>query len=73
MNDDGNIYVRIDNLTFSVSAYHGPKKPKPNLPIGNVKAMMEAAKKSAAEWQEKTAPQRKKDSIKLAKAVVANI
>ncbi len=63
--------MRVGNLTFNLSAYHGPKEPQPDFAGLEVSQMLEAAKKQAKKWQLQTAPQRALDSEKLARALVA--
>ena len=70
---DGGVSVRVSNLTFNLSAYHGPTQPEAKLAGLNVNEMIEVAKKQAQEWETKTAPQRTQDSAKLAKAMIAEL
>lgn len=76
---EGNIYVRVDNLTFIVSAYKGAKAPPPDLTLPtdgksiDLKKITEESQIHAAQWARETAPQRKKDGSKLAKAIVARL
>lgn len=66
---DGNITVRIANLTFSVAAYQGTAMPTPNVQgLSDVKEIMRVVKAATAAWQRETLPQRRQDSTKLAKA-----
>lgn len=61
----GDLWVRVGNLIFTVSAYSGPEMPMPDeLSPG---AIMSASK----EWQKETMPQRKEAAVKLAKAAIA--
>ncbi len=72
--EDGSLWVRVSNVTFNLSAYHGPAKPEPSMAelTGlNVKEMIEAGNKHEQEWNTKSAPQRTKDSTKLARALIA--
>ncbi len=73
VNDGGTVYVRVGNLTFMVSAYKGPKEPKPDMQGVDLNQMVAIAKESAAKWAIETAPQRKKDGIRLARAIVDNL
>ncbi len=70
---EGTIYVRVDNVTFTVAAYKGSKQPQPALSGMDVKEMIAASSKHSQEWMEKTAPQRTKDGAKLAAAIVASL
>lgn len=72
VNADGNVYVRVDNLTFMVSAYYGPEAPPADIQgIRDIKQMMAAALENTEEWKAKTLPQRKRDAAKLARTIVA--
>lgn len=73
VNDEGNVYVRVDNLTFIVSAYKGAKAPPPDLKGIDLKQMAVVAKESAYQWASETVPQRKKDGTRLARAIVAGL
>ncbi len=73
VNDDGDVHVRVDNLTFIVSAYKGAKEPPLDLKGVDLKQMAVVAKESAKQWASETAPQRKKDGTRLAKAIVAGL
>lgn len=70
VSDEGTVYVRVDNLTFMVSAYKGPTAPPPDFQGADMQQMVEIGKKHAAEWAIETAPQRKADGIRLAGAIV---
>lgn len=71
--EDGAIYVRVSNLTFNVSAYKGASEPKIDFKGLNLKQVTEASKKHGADWSQKTAPQRKMNSIALAKVILAEL
>ena len=73
VNDDGSVYVRVDNLTFIVSAYKGAKAPPLDLKGVDLKQIAVVATENAKQWASKTAPQRKKDGIRLARAIVAGL
>ena len=73
VNDDGNVFVRVDNLTFIVSAYKGAKAPPPDLKGVDLKQMVAVATENANQWTRETAPQRKKDGTRLARAIVAGL
>lgn len=72
--EDGDLSIRVSNLTFNLSAYHGPAKPEVNvaeLAGLNVKELIAAGKKHEEDWGKKSASQRTIDSTKLAKALIA--
>ena len=73
VNNEGDVHVRVDNLTFIVSAYKGAKAPSLDLKGVDLKQMAAVAKESANQWASKTAPQRKKDGMRLAKAIVGGL
>lgn len=63
----GDLYVRVGNLNFTVSAYSGPGMTMPTeMKPGSILAASRA-------WQKDTLPQRKEDAIKLGKAVAASL
>lgn len=64
---DANVYVRLGNMIFRVSAYHGATKEEPRT------TDIEAIKKAHADFQTKTYDQRRKQSIQLARAVVKKL
>lgn len=70
VSDEGTVYVRVDNLTFMVTAYKGPTAPPPDFQGADMQQMVEIGKKHAAQWAIETAPQRKADGIRLAGAIV---
>lgn len=70
VSDEGTVYVRVDNLTFMVSAYKGPTAPPPDFQGADLQQMAAIAKENAAQWAIETAPQRKTDGIRLAGAIV---
>lgn len=72
-NADGDVYVRVDNLTFLASAYQGPQQPELDRAGMSTTQMIEALKTSAEEWKVETAAQRNQDSAKLAAAIVQRI
>lgn len=73
VHDEGTVYVRVDNLTFMVSAYYGPTAPPPDFEGANLQQMAEIGKAHAAKWAAETAPQRKADSARLAGAIVDSL
>jgi hypothetical protein len=70
VSDDGTVYVRVDNLTFMVSAYQGAKAPPPDFQGADPQQMVTIAKENAAQWAIETAPQRRADGVRLAGAIV---
>lgn len=68
--NDGNVRVRVGNLTFTVAAYKGKKQPefKPDTSLGT-KGMIDDIKKKSQEWHKTTVPQRKKAGVELARAI----
>jgi hypothetical protein len=70
VSDEGTVYVRVDNLTFMVSAYKGAKAPPPDFQGADLQQMAAIAQEHAARWAIETAPQRKADGIRLAGAIV---
>lgn len=73
VSDDGTVYVRVDNLTFMVSAYKGPAAPPPDFQGADLQQMAAIAKENAAQWAIETAPQRKADGVRLAGAIVEGL
>jgi hypothetical protein len=70
VSDEGTVYVRVDNLTFMVSAYKGAKAPPPDFQGADLKQMAVIAQEHADRWALETASQRKADGIRLAGAIV---
>lgn len=72
---DGSIWVRVDNLTFSVGAYSGAPQPRVNHAASikklDIKRITADAKAANSAWLAQTFEQRKRDGMKLAKAIVA--
>ena len=62
---DGALWVRTGNLTFVLSAYHGPPAPKPDLKGVGLQEMAKAALAADREWVEETLSKRKGDASKL--------
>ena len=75
ISDEGTLFVRVDNLTFMVSAYKGPREPKPDLTdLGaDIKKIAARVNASKAKWISETLPQRKTDATRLAKGIVAEL
>ncbi len=67
---DGGLWVRTGNLTFTVTAYHGPPAPKPNLKNVGLQEMAKAALSANREWLQQTLPKRKADASKLAAVIL---
>lgn len=70
---DGNVWVRVDNLTFTVAAYQGKRQPKPAFKSMDMKDIVSASKKATEEWNKKTYEKRKADAILLAKLIVKQL
>lgn len=70
---DGSISVRVDNLTFELSAYQGSRQPETDIAGLQIKQMIEVSKIADQEWAAKSAPQRIQDTAKLAKAIIATL
>jgi hypothetical protein len=73
VNDDGSVYVRVRNLTFTVSAYKGAPAPPADFKGVDLQQMAEVAKQAAAEWAAATAPQRRSDGERLARAIAEEL
>jgi hypothetical protein len=73
VSDEGTVYVRVDNLTFRVTAYKGPEAPPPDMKGVEIKQMAAVAQENTARWATETAPQRREDSTRLARAIVAEM
>jgi len=67
---DGAMWIRIQNLTFQLAAYQGPKQPQPQFDPKNPMAIVKAAMDAQKKWLADTLVQRKNDVKKLAPAVV---
>lgn len=67
---DGGLWIRTGNLTFVVSAYHGPPAPKPDLKGVGLQEMAKAALAADREWVQKTITKRKEDATKLASVIL---
>jgi len=67
---DGAMWIRIQNLTFQLAAYQGPKQPQPQFDPRNPMAIVKAAMDAQRKWLSDTLEQRKNDVKKLAPAVV---
>ena len=70
---NGDLYVRVGNATFTISAYAGKLYVPPPLDPNDLKAAAKAQQKAAVAWEKETAPQRKEAAVKLAKLVVAGL
>ncbi len=70
---DGKVRVRLDNLTFAVTAYQGKRAPEPDFSqaVGDSQKMVAMAQAAAKRHMKETAPKRRQDATKLAKAIVA--
>jgi hypothetical protein len=63
----GSIVIRVDNLNFEVSAYHGASMKKPE------KTDLESIKKAIKQWEKDSLPDKKRAAKKLAPVVVENL
>ena len=72
-NTDGMLNVRLGNVTFKLSAYRGPAKPKMKIDPKNIKGMPKVAMALQSKWIKDTLEQRKAAAKKLAPAVVKAI
>lgn len=72
-NADGTLTVRLGNVTFRLSAYKGPDKPKLKIDPKNLKGMAKAAMEIQNKWIKETVEQRKAHAKKLAPGVVQAI
>lgn len=72
---DGELWVRLGNMTFTISAYKGAEMPsiKPPTDPGAMKDFSKKIMAATREWEKKTAPQRKEAAQKLAKLVIAKL
>lgn len=70
---DGALWVRLDNVTFQVSAYKGPPQPKVKFDPKNLKGIAKAAMTAQKKWLAETHDQRKQAALKIAPKVVAAI
>jgi hypothetical protein len=75
VSDQGTVYVRVDNLTFMVTAYKGARAPQPDLSgLGtDLKQIAARVKESESQWMLTTLPQRKRDATLLAGKIVAEL
>jgi hypothetical protein len=71
--EDGALWVRVANVTFTVSGYKGPRAPRPALPTGDLKEVARAAQEAQRAWLAETFEQRKAGSRKVAELVVARL
>ncbi|NND00438.1 MAG: hypothetical protein HKN85_09675 [Gammaproteobacteria bacterium] len=69
VSNDGTVYVRSNNMTFMVSAYKGATEPPLEMRGVEIKQVVKVAKESAKKWAIETAPQRKTDGVRLARAI----
>jgi hypothetical protein len=68
--EDASIWVRVDNLTFSVAAYKGKSMPPVGHKTADLKKLAAAAQAANRAWLRDTFEQRKRDGQKLARAIV---
>lgn len=70
---DGTMTVRMDNLTFRLTAFKGPEKPKMKFDPKNLKGMAKKAMEVQKQWIKDTVETRKKDVKRIAPLVVKAI
>lgn len=73
---DGTLSVRVDNLTFNVTAFKGKRMEQPAYTAAdmkNIKKVTAMAKQAQQAWLKENVDQRRADGIKLAKLIVANM
>jgi hypothetical protein len=76
--DNGSLWIRVNNLTFSVAAYNGPPNPpatRAAIDIKNIDVKKIAADAKASEnaWLAQTFDERKRDAQTLARAIIARL
>ncbi len=76
--DDGGLWIRVGNLTFSVAAYNGPPKPPASraaIDVRNldIKKIAADAKASDNAWLAQTFDQRKRDAQTLARVIIGKL
>lgn len=73
---DGTLWVRVDNLTFNVTAFKGKEMEQPEYTpadMKNIKKVTAMAKQAEQTWLKENVDQRRADGIKVAKLIVANL
>jgi hypothetical protein len=73
---DGTLWVRVDNLTFNVTAFKGKEMEQPEYTAAdmkNIKKVTAMAQQAQQAWLKENVDQRRADSIKVAKLIVANL
>lgn len=70
--DDGELWVRLGNMTFIVNAYKGPKQPPLEFKMekGKMKEYMREVQKANRQWTRKTLDERQAASRKVARMVI---
>jgi hypothetical protein len=72
---DGELWVRVGNMTFITRAYRGDKMPTPKIEMkaGDTKAYMKKMMAANREWTKKTLPERQKATRKLTRAIIEKL
>ena len=71
--NDGAIWTRVGNLTFTVSAYKGSAQPKPDLDMSDMKDLKKLTRKATEaqqKWLKEKHDERKAAATKLARRIV---
>jgi hypothetical protein len=71
--NDGAIWARVGNLTFTVSAYKGAPQPKPDFDMSDMKDLQKLTRKATEaqhKWLKEKHDERKAAATKLARRVV---
>lgn len=68
--EDGSIWLRVDNLTFTVGAYKGPEMPQPDYMSMDLKEVAKAAQEAHRAFVKATFEARKQDALKVAGVVI---
>lgn len=73
---DGTLWVRVDNLTFNVTGFKGKPQEQPEYTpadMRDIKKVTAMAREAQQAWLKENADQRRADSTKLAKLIVAGL
>jgi len=68
---NGDLYVRVGNATFTIHAYAGKAYVPPPLDPTNLQAAAKAQQKAVVAWEKETASEHQKAAVAVAKLVVA--
>ena len=68
--EDGSIWLRVDNLTFTVGAYKGPEQPQPELNTTDLKEFARIAQEAQRAFVKETFEKRKQDALRVAEVVI---